>query len=92
MPEPAAGTAVTERSSTAGNIGDMTDIGPSSGKTSLYRFAQPGDVEIETREFGDDDAAEEHARELSTSRQVPVIIERRGHVDWEYLTEADERT
>jgi len=28
---------------------------------------------------------------LSKARQIPVIIERRDHVDWEYVTEADER-
>jgi len=69
----------------------MTYTGPSSAKTSRYRFSQPGDIEIEITEFTDDDAAEMYAREISTSRQIPVIIERYGHVDWEYVTEADER-
>ena len=32
-----------------------------------------------------------YARELSKSQVVPVIIERHDHVDWEYVTEADER-
>jgi len=70
----------------------MTDLGPSSGQTWRYRFSQPGGVEIETHEFNDDDAAETHARELSKSKEVPVIVHRlHGDVDWRYLTEADER-
>ncbi len=66
-------------------------MGPTSGKAAQYRFLQPGEVEIEKQVFSDDDAAEAHARELSSAKQVPVIIERYGHVDWEYVTEADER-
>lgn len=69
----------------------MTNTGPSSGRTSLYRFSKPGGVEVETCELDDDETAEEHARELSKAQQAPIIIERHLHVDWEYVTEADER-
>ncbi len=69
----------------------MTDSGQSSGKTSLYRFAVPGGTEIETRAFDSDDAAETYARELPKARETPIIIERHNHVDWEYVTEVDER-
>lgn len=69
----------------------MTDTGPSSIKTWLYRFSRPGSVEMETRDLGSDHAAEAHARELSASQETPVIIERHDHVDWEYVTEVDER-
>ena len=71
---------------------DMTDAEPSSGNTGHYRFSQPSGDEIETCEFDDDDAAEAHARELSKSKSISVIIHRlHGIVDWRYLTEADER-
>jgi hypothetical protein len=69
----------------------MTHTDPSSGRTWLYRFSRPGGIEIETRELSGDDTAETYARELSKSQVVPVIIERHDHVDWEYVTEADER-
>jgi hypothetical protein len=69
----------------------MTDTGPSSGKTWLYRFSRPGGVEIETGQLSSDEAAEARARELSKAQVVPVTIERHNHVDWEYITEADER-
>jgi hypothetical protein len=69
----------------------MTDTGPTLGNTSLYRFLLPGEIEIETREASDDDAAAAYARELSKAREAPVIIKRRDHVDWEYVTEVDER-
>ncbi len=65
--------------------------GPSGGNTWLYRFSQPGGIEIETRQLDGDETAEEIARELSKSQEVPVVIERHNHVDWEYVTEADER-
>ncbi|HEX3539880.1 MAG TPA: hypothetical protein VHT75_05490 [Acidimicrobiales bacterium] len=69
----------------------MTDA--SSGRTWHYRFSQPDGTNIETHEFSGDDRAEAHARELSTSLGVPVKVFRlHGTVDWEYLTEADERT
>lgn len=69
----------------------MTDTGPSSDKTSLYRFSQPDGTEIETRELSGDDAAETYARELPKARETPIVIERHDHVDWEYVTEVDER-
>jgi hypothetical protein len=69
----------------------MTDFRPSSPKGSLYRFLQDG-AEVEERELPGDDAAEDHARELSKAKQVPITIERHDHVDWEYVTEADERS
>jgi hypothetical protein len=67
----------------------MTETGPQLG---MYRFSRPDGTEIETRKVDDDDAAEAVARELSQAQQVPVTIERYGHVDWEYVTEADERS
>ncbi len=70
----------------------MTDTGPQSVKSARYRFSRPGGAEIETRELDSDDDAEMVARELSRDQQVPVTIERYGHVDWEYVTEADERS
>jgi hypothetical protein len=69
----------------------MTDTGPSAGKTWLYRFAAPGEVEIETHELEGDEAALAHAREMSSARVIPIIVERHDHVDWEYITEVDER-
>jgi hypothetical protein len=70
----------------------MTDQESSSGGAWQYRFLRPGGVEIETREFNGDDAAETYARELSKARETPVIIQRfHGHVDWQYVTEVDAR-
>ena len=69
----------------------MTDTSPSSGKTWRYRFARPGDIEIETGEFDGDPDAESYARELSKAQATPVIIERHNMVDWEYVTEVDKR-
>jgi hypothetical protein len=68
----------------------MNDSTPTD-RTWHYRFSQPGGAEIETGDFGGDAAAETHARELSTSQSIPVIIERHAMVDWEYVTEVDER-
>jgi len=70
----------------------MTDTESSPGRTWLYRYSRPGGVEIETAEFHGDQAAEAHARELSKAQAVPVVVERHDHVDWEYLTEVDERS
>jgi hypothetical protein len=70
----------------------MTDTGPHSPKTSLYRFCRSDGTEIETRELDNDDVAEMVARDISKAQDVPVVIERYGHVDWEYVTEADERS
>lgn len=69
----------------------MTDHGPSSSGAERYRFTRPGGIEIETSELDGDNAAEAHARDLSKGRDTPVIVERRDHVDWEYLTEVDAR-
>jgi hypothetical protein len=69
----------------------MTDPEPSLNKRWRYRFSRPGDIEIEIRELDGDDGAAAHARELSTSQDTPVIIQRHDHVDWEYVTEVDER-
>jgi hypothetical protein len=71
----------------------MPESGPSIDKDWRYRFSRPGNVEIEIQEFAGDEAAEAHARELSKSLDTAVIVHRlHGHVDWEYLTEADERS
>lgn len=69
----------------------MSTTGPSSGTKSTYRFSQPGGPEIESGEFANDDEAEAHARGLPIAVESPVLIERRGHVDWEYVNEVDER-
>ncbi|MHB1444336.1 MAG: DUF2188 domain-containing protein [Acidimicrobiales bacterium] len=70
----------------------MTDFGPGGAGPWSYRFSQPGGNEIETGSFSSDDEAESHARDLSKSGKVPVIVHRlHGDVDWRYLTEADER-
>jgi len=69
----------------------MTEARPSPGRTWLYRFSRPGGIEIETRELSGDEAAETAARQLSKAQEVPVIIARHDHVDWEYVTEVDER-
>jgi hypothetical protein len=70
----------------------MADITSNPGSTHQYRFSLPGGEEIETGEFTDDGDADTRARELSKAQDQPVIIHRlRGHVDWEYVTEADAR-
>ena len=70
----------------------MADQEPSSGGVWQYRFLRPGGVEIETREFDGDDAAERYADEISKEQDTPVIIHRlHGHVDWQYVTEVDAR-
>jgi hypothetical protein len=69
----------------------MTDIGPSAAITRRYRFSRPGGAEIETREMKSDEDAEVRARELSQGQGTPVIIEHHDHVDWEYVTEVDNR-
>lgn len=38
-----------------------------------------------------DEDAEVRARELSQGQGTPVIIEHHDHVDWEYVTEVDNR-
>jgi hypothetical protein len=71
----------------------MTDPHPPSPGTWRYRFSLPeGGDEIEVQEFDGDESAEARARELSRARQAPIVIQRlHGHVDWRYVTEADER-
>ncbi|MDA8295583.1 MAG: hypothetical protein M0004_03160 [Actinomycetota bacterium] len=56
-----------------------------------YRFARPGNEELATGEYESDDAAEAAARRLSSDQRTPVIVERHDLVDWEYVTEVDER-
>ena len=57
-----------------------------------YRFSLPDGEEIEAGEFADDDAADTRAHALSKAKDQPVVIHKlRGHVDWEYVTEADAR-
>lgn len=70
----------------------MDSPGTSPTDWPLYRFMGPGGAELEQGHLEDDDSAEAHGREISASEQVPVTIERRGHVDWEYVTEEDERS
>jgi len=70
----------------------MTDPHSTPPKTWRYRFARPGGEEIETGDHVSDEAAEARARQLSKAQQVPVVVERRGMVDWEYVTEEDERS
>lgn len=70
----------------------MTDTEPGSERTWQYRFTQPDGTEIEAREFNGDDTAEAYARDLSKTRSIPIVIHRfHGHVDWQYVTEVDER-
>jgi hypothetical protein len=71
----------------------MSDNGPSSRRTWRYQFAESDGTEIETAEFTGDEAAESRAREVSKSRNDPVVVRRHsGHVDaWEYVIEVDER-
>ncbi len=69
----------------------MTDTEASFARTWLYRFSRPGGIEIETQEMNGDDTAGIYARQLSTAQETPVIVERHDRVDWEYVTEVDER-
>lgn len=70
----------------------MADPTAQPGPTHRYRFSLPDDEEVETGEFADDAAADTRAREISRSKDQPIVIHRlRGHVDWEYVTEADAR-
>ncbi|HUB70275.1 MAG TPA: hypothetical protein VL984_07625 [Acidimicrobiales bacterium] len=70
----------------------MADTQQPSDETGLYRFSVSGGAEIETRRLDSDDAAEEYARQLPVAKEQPVLIERHDHVDWEYVTEVDERS
>ena len=69
----------------------MTATEPPPGKIRRYRFSSPGGAEIEIAEADDDEAAEVHARALSKARKLPVVIDRQTIVDWDYVTEVDER-
>ena len=69
----------------------MSNSGHPSSTASLYRFSEPGDIEIETRQLDDDDSAESYARQLPRAQETPIIIQRHDHVDWEYVTEVDAR-
>lgn len=71
----------------------MTDSEASSGRSWSYRFTQPDGIEIATRDLNGDDAAETLARELSSSVDTPVIVQRLQKLanSWEYVTEVDER-
>lgn len=70
----------------------MTGVGPLGAGTALYRFLQPDGTETDQQQFPGDEAAEDYARQLSKAKQAPITVERRDDVDWEYLTEADERS
>jgi hypothetical protein len=69
----------------------MADTPASTDRTWRYRFALPDGTEIETGEHPGDDAAEARARELSVAQVTAVTVERHNRVDWEYVTEVDER-
>ena len=70
----------------------MSDPGASAEHVWKYRFLRPGGDEIETQEYKDDETAEGRARDISKAEEIPVIIHRlHGHVDWQYVTEVDER-
>ena len=71
----------------------MADTELSTGPHAYsYRFSRPGGDELETGVFANDDEADTHARRLSREQDTPVVIHRlHGHVDWEYVTEADDR-
>jgi len=70
----------------------MTGTDTSAGRTWRYRFSVDDDHELEEQQLGGDEAAEAHGRELSKARQAAVTIKRHNHVDWEYVTEVDERS
>jgi hypothetical protein len=69
----------------------MPDTPSSSPRTWRYRFSRPNSDEAETGEFTGDEAAMARARELSTSMEAPIVVERYGLVDWHYVDEVDER-
>lgn len=69
----------------------MTYSESAVGRTWRYRFSRPDEVEIEVREFDGDESAETHAQDLSKTQSTPIKIWRHNSVDWEYLTEVDER-
>jgi hypothetical protein len=71
----------------------MTDSEASFGHQWSYRFTQPDEVEIATRELDSDLSAHALARELSKSANTPVIVHRlqKAANSWEYVIEVDER-
>lgn len=69
----------------------MTGRPSPSGRTWRYHFKRRGGDEVETGEFTGDEPAVARARELSTSRGEPIVVERYGLVDWHYVDEVDER-
>lgn len=69
----------------------MSTTGPAPARTWRYRFAGPGDAELEIAELASDGEAEAHARELSKREEAPVRVQRHDLVAWEYVTEVDER-
>jgi len=71
----------------------MSDGESASGRLRNYRFSQADGTVIEAGAFDGEERAEDRARELSTSTNAPIVIQRHSaHVDaWEYVTEVDER-
>jgi hypothetical protein len=69
----------------------MVASGPPSRRIRRYRLSNHDQGEIEIIEAQDDEAAEAHARSVSKARKMPVIIDRQTIVDWDYVTEVDER-
>ncbi len=69
----------------------MTEDPSSPGKTWRYHFIRHGGEEVEVGELTGDEAAIARARELSTSMEQVIIVERYGLVDWHYVDEVDER-
>ena len=76
-----------------GIVEDMTDADPSFGRLWRYQFSQPDETVVDTGEFNGNDTAEAKARELSQSKDSPIVVKRHSaHVDdWVYVTEVDER-
>jgi hypothetical protein len=72
----------------------MTDADATPGPVWSYRFIQPDETEIATKDLGSDGAAEAAARDLSKSTNTPVIVHRlqRAAGSWEYVIEVDERS
>jgi len=69
----------------------MSDSGPSHGYTWRYRFARPDGTEIDEQVHSSDDAAVSAARALPLASETPIVIHRHDLVDWQYVTEIDER-
>ncbi len=69
----------------------MTGTQPPPPRTWRYRFSLSDGTEVDTGEFGGNDLAEQHARELSKARNSAIVVQYHDLVDWVYVTEADER-